>query len=171
MLTQGNCPGNGKFPRKKTLMQWVRGGKSTREPPFPKDAGTRRKTVSALTSSVEVQLVECTWSWSNKYERHLTRVTKFDEAQCNNKAHMYKVLSRRSTYDFGRTNTWSCKAMEVFLLIKFPRHISIESKDSSIKPYLTGQQLNNYEFPKIWYTSSSLAKNKKYASEKHKTRG
>ena len=31
---------------------------------------------------------------------------------------MYMVLSRRSTYDFGRTNTWSCKAMEVFLFIK-----------------------------------------------------
>ena len=26
------------------------------------------------------------------YERHLTRVTRFDEAQCNNKAHMCKDL-------------------------------------------------------------------------------
>ena len=31
---------------------------------------------------------------------------------------MYKVLSQRSTNGFGSTNTWSCKAMEVFLFIK-----------------------------------------------------
>ena len=29
--------------------------------------------------------------YGSKYERHATRVTKFDEAQCNNQEHMYKV--------------------------------------------------------------------------------
>ena len=29
-----------------------------------------------------------------------------------------KFVSRRSAYGFGRTNTWSCNAMEVFFLIK-----------------------------------------------------
>ena len=32
-----------------------------------------------------------------------------------------RFVSWRSTYGFGRTNTWSCKAMEVFLFDKnFP---------------------------------------------------
>ena len=36
-----------------------------------------------------------------------------------------RYVSWRSTYGFGRTNTWSCKAMEVFPFDKkFPRHIS-----------------------------------------------
>ena len=36
-----------------------------------------------------------------------------------------------------------------FLIKNFLRHKSRESKDSSIKPYLTSQQLNNNGFPKI----------------------
>jgi hypothetical protein len=43
-----------------------------------------------------------------------------------------------------------CKAMEgSHFDTKFIRHISKESKDSFIKPYLTFQQLNNYRFPRI----------------------
>ena len=32
------------------------------------------------------------------YERHLTRITKFDEAQCNKKAHMCEDLSHEDQH-------------------------------------------------------------------------
>jgi hypothetical protein len=45
-----------------------------------------------LTSNVEVKhkcvYVECIWSWPWEYEKHFTRVTKLDNAQCNDKQRM-----------------------------------------------------------------------------------
>jgi len=119
-----------------------------------------------LTSSVEVEHVECTWSWSSKYEKYLTRVTQFDEAQCKNKAHMYMISLWRLTYGFGRTNTRACKVVESSLLKKKSLVMQAdEARILFIKLYQTSQQLKHYGFPKIWFTSSGLAKNKIYASQ------
>jgi hypothetical protein len=86
-------------------------------------------------------------------------------------------MQQQGTYVYGFSHedqhmalvgqTWGvCKAMESSLFdIKFPRHKRRESKDSFIKPYLTFQQLNNYGLPRILFTSSSLARNKIYASQ------
>jgi hypothetical protein len=41
-----------------------------------------------ITSIVELNMneyVECTWSWSRKHDKDHSRVTPFDNAQCNNK--------------------------------------------------------------------------------------
>ena len=76
-----------------------------------------------------------------------------------------RFVSRRSTYGFGRTSTWSCKAMGGFFLIKISQTHKQIKQGFFHKPYLTSQQLNNYGFPKIWFTSSGLAKNKRYANQ------
>ena len=67
----------------------------------------------------------------------------------NNKAHMYKVLCHEGQHIALVGQTRGVVKLWRFLLIKNPRHISRESKDSSIKSYLTSPQLNNYGFPKI----------------------
>ena len=50
----GKLPGQPEVPSKENINAvTTRGGKSTREPPFPRDAGTRRKAVSASHTNAE----------------------------------------------------------------------------------------------------------------------
>jgi hypothetical protein len=112
--------------------------------------------------------VECTWSWSSKYKKYLTRITRFDKDQCENKAHMCIISSEGSTYGFGRTNTRTllnygglCFWHKIF------QTYNRGSNDSFIKSYLIFQQLNHYGFPKILFTSSGLSNNKIYASQSY----
>jgi hypothetical protein len=55
-------------------------------------------------------------------EEYLIRITMFDEAHCNNKAHMYGILYKCiSTYGFGRIHMRDFRPWNIFLFeIKFP---------------------------------------------------
>jgi hypothetical protein len=49
-------------------------------------------------------------------KRILIRVTKFDKAQCNNKQHMSKRFTIRTSYGFGRTVAYQSGALQEFPL-------------------------------------------------------
>ena len=52
----GKLPGQPEVTSKQNVSAvTTRGGKSTQEPPFPKDAGKQRKTVTASDTDVEVE--------------------------------------------------------------------------------------------------------------------
>ena len=95
----------------------------------------------SLAGGVHMILIKQVWKDISLGSQSLKKLNATTRHIC------VRFVSWRSAYGFGRTNTWSCKAMEVFFWLKFPRYISRESKDPSIKPYLTSQQLNNYGFP------------------------
>ena len=53
-VNTGKLPGQPEVPSKENVNAvTARGGKSTQEPPFPQDAGTRRKAVSASHADAE----------------------------------------------------------------------------------------------------------------------
>ena len=55
----GKRPGQPEVPSKENVSAvTTRGGKSTREPPFSQDAGTRRKTVAASHTDIDDEVQE-----------------------------------------------------------------------------------------------------------------
>ena len=53
-INTGKLPGQLEVPSKENVSAvTTRGGKTTQEPPFPKDAGKQRKTVTASRTEVE----------------------------------------------------------------------------------------------------------------------
>jgi len=53
-INAGKLPGQPEVPSKKNVSAvTTRGGKTTQEPPFPKDAGKQWKTVTASSNKVE----------------------------------------------------------------------------------------------------------------------
>ena len=53
-VNEGKLPGQPEVPSKENVCAvTTRGGKTTQEPPFPKDAGKQRKTVTASCTKVE----------------------------------------------------------------------------------------------------------------------